>query len=437
MGMDKDNAADETASGEENSHSKKTLAAGMVGNVIEWYDFTLYGYLAVVISQLFFPHENPTVSLLATYGVFAAGFLMRPLGAALFGYLGDTLGRKPVLMLSVMMMVVPTLLLGILPTYADWGIWASICLVLIRLIQGISVGGEFSGSVTYLVETAPTAKRGFAGSWANMGSVTGMLLGAGTPALVIWVLGQPETNEWGWRLPFLFGGVIGLLALFLRHDLPEPAPTEKEIEGREGMHPIRRLLKEEPGVFIRMALFSISYGAVFYLPLVYLPTWLSLYTPIKLHEALFIVTLGMVVQLALIPSLAILSDRAIRRTHLLALVFLVIAVAAVPLFSWASDGLVWEAVVVFLVFSALIATPLAVAPTTYAEAFDRSHRLTGYSVSFNVGFAVGGGTAPLVATWLIAQSGDKFTPAIYLAALALLGVIVMIMTKDRSREPLR
>ncbi|MEO1193222.1 MAG: MFS transporter [Pseudomonadota bacterium] len=422
---------------DEQRHDKKALAAGMAGNVIEWYDFTLYGYLAVVISQLFFPHEDPAVSLLATYGVFAVGFFMRPLGAALFGYLGDTMGRKPVLIISVMMMVIPTLLLGMLPTYADWGIYASICLVLIRCIQGLSVGGEFSGSVTYLVETAPVGKRGFAGSWANMGSMVGMLLGAATPAVVIWILGQPEVNEWAWRIPFFFGAVLGLIALFLRHDLPEPTPTEKEVEAREGVHPFRLLLREEGKTFLKMCFFAASYGACFYLPLVYLPTWLALYTGIPLHQALFVVTLCMLVQLACILPFARFSDQGIRRTTFLALCFMVMTVTAVPLFVLAGGGAVWEAIVVLVIFAIFIAVPLAVAPSLFAEAFDRKHRLTGYSVSFNIGFAVGGGTAPFVATWLISETGERFAPAFYMAALALLGAIVMMNTRDRSREPLR
>ncbi|WP_163144066.1 MFS transporter, partial [Arhodomonas sp. KWT] len=192
------------------------LLAGFIGNVVEWYDFALYGYMAGILAGLFFPGDNPTASLIATYGVFAAGFIMRPLGSGVFGWLGDTIGRSRTMLVSVMMMALPTLLLGCLPTFETIGLWAPVLLVLVRIVQGLSVGGEFSSSVTYLVETADPGRRGFAGSWANTGSMFGMLLGAGVAALVTTVLAHETVLAWGWRLPFLFGGVLGTAAIVLR-----------------------------------------------------------------------------------------------------------------------------------------------------------------------------------------------------------------------------
>ncbi len=425
----------DTSTSKPAKQSKRTVAAGMVGNVIEWYDFGLYGFMAVIISNLFFPHEDKLVSLIGTYGIFAVGFLMRPLGAVVLGHLGDTIGRKPVLILSVVLMVLPTIVIGILPTYADWGIAATLALLAVRLVQGFSVGGEFSSSVTYLVETARDDRRGFVGSWANVGSVGGLLLGAGTPATVIWILGAAETNDWAWRLPFLFGGVIGVVALALRRGLPqeeEPPPKRKK-----GDHPIKRVLREEPRVLIKVMLFCASYGVIFYIPVVYLPTWMSLFTDIELHEALFIVTFAQIVQLPLIPLVGRLTDRVIRRTPFLAAVFGAMAVAAVPLFLLAGSGLVWLDVLVVTLFCILIVGPLGAAPATLSEAFDRGHRLTGYSLSFNLGIAVAGGTAPMIATALISATGWQLSPAVYLAAFAGLGCAAMLALRDRSREPLR
>jgi len=418
---------------------KKTIAAGAVGNVIEWYDFSLYGYMASIIATLFFPHENPTVSLIATYGVFAAGFLMRPLGAFVFGHLGDTVGRKAVLVISVLMMVLPTILLGILPTFETWGIWATICLVLIRLVQGLSVGGEFSGSATYLVETAPDGRRGFSGSWANIGALTGMLLGALTPAATIGILGEQTVDDWAWRIPFLLGGVIGVVALLMRRSLPEPddGADEEDIEKREGEHPLRTLMRDEPWVMLRTIIYTAGYGVLFYIPLVYLPTWLSLYTPIKLHEALFIATAAMGLQVFVIPFAGIVSDVVIKRKYLLAATFLTMAVVVVPLYTLAGHGELWQAITALLLFAALVGIPLGVTPALMAEAFDRNHRLTGYSVSFNVGFGVAGGTAPMIATWLISETGDKLTPAYYLIACAVISTVALLMMKDWSRQPLR
>jgi MHS family proline/betaine transporter-like MFS transporter len=189
------------------------IMAGFIGNVVEWYDFALYGYLAGVIAPVFFPTGDPTAGLIATYGIFAAGFLMRPLGAAVFGWFGDRYGRARTMQISVAMMALPTLLIGVLPTYAQVGMLAPLLLVLIRLLQGLSVGGEFSSSATYLVETAPDGKRGLTGSWANIGSMTGSLLGVAAAALVTNLFDPDTLSDWAWRLPFLGGALLGTTAI--------------------------------------------------------------------------------------------------------------------------------------------------------------------------------------------------------------------------------
>ncbi len=426
-----------TGKAEAETHSKRALAAGMAGNVIEWYDFTLYAYMAVIIADLFFPHHDRIASVLATFGVFAAGYFMRPLGGLVFGWLGDTLGRKPVLLISVLMMAGSSLLLGLLPTFADWGIWASAALVLLRLLQGLSVGGEFSGSVTYLAETAPPGKRGFATSFANTGGVVGMLLGAGVPALVIWLLGREETLAWGWRIPFLLGGAIGFFALLLRRGLPKALSEEESAKAREGAHPIKRLLRDEPGVALKVMLFCIGYGLLFFVPMVYLPTWLALYTSLSLHKALFFASLALIPQLILIPLLGRASDRLIRRTHLLALGAVVMAAALIPLYALAGGGRVWQVALVTFTFSALITMILGSAPAAISEAFDRWHRLTGYALSFNLGIAIGGGLAPLLGTWLISLTGDRLAAAYLGASGGLICLTSILSLKDRSREPLR
>ncbi|WP_462320566.1 MFS transporter [Halochromatium sp.] len=426
----------------------RPLLAGAVGNVIEWYDFSLYGYMAAVLSGLFFPHEDRLVSLIATYGVFAAGFLARPLGAFLFGHLGDRIGRKAVLVVSVLLMVLPTILLGLLPTYAQWGVWAAICLVGVRILQGLSVGGEFSGSATYLAETAAPGRRGFAASFANVGSMAGMLLGAVVPAVTLALLTDAEVEAWGWRIPFLLGGVIGLVALLLRQGLPEPEPAPgaedgpaahqaMPVSGAPPEAPIRSLLRHEPIATLRAILYAGGYGVAFYIPMVYMPTWLSIYTDIALHEALFIVTASMLLQALLIPLAGLASDRLMPRTLLLAWVFGLLALLVAPLYLLAGGGAEWQAIAALLVFAALLAIPLGVTPSLMAETFHRRHRLTGYSVSFNIGYGVAGGTAPMVATWLIHASGYKLAPAFYMVLCALVAVATLVSMKDWSRSALR
>ena len=179
------------------SATKKTLLAGAVGNVLEWYDFALYGYFAPVFAALFFPSNSPSVSLISAFGVFAVGFLARPLGAMLFGYWGDTLGRRNTLAWSILLMAVPTCLVGLLPTYETIGVIAPIALILCRFLQGLSVGGEFTGSATFLVEHASASQRGYVGSWAGFSAQIGALLGSGVGALVASNLGDDTLHQWG------------------------------------------------------------------------------------------------------------------------------------------------------------------------------------------------------------------------------------------------
>jgi MHS family proline/betaine transporter-like MFS transporter len=306
----------------------------------------------------------------------------------------------------------------------------------------LSVGGEFAGSVTYLIEMAPEDRRGFVTSWTNVGGQIGMLLGAGTPATVLFVMGSEGFHDWGWRIPFLFGGVLGAIALVLRSMLPEPDSTPTRPPGEDATPPrkelpLRRVFRVEPKVFFENMFYCMGYGVLFYITLVYLPTWLSVHTSMDLHEALFIITMVMIPQAIVVPVLALISDRQIRRTTMLVAAYFVGVVVAVPLFLWAADGDRLTVTVTATIFALLVAFPLAITPAMLAESFERGHRLTGYSVSFNTGIALGGGTAPLIATTLIHVSGDKFAPAYYLIFGCLLAAAALWVKKDRSREPLR
>ncbi|UWN51345.1 Proline/betaine transporter [Alcanivorax sp. ALC70] len=288
------------------------VMAGFIGNVVEWYDFALYGYMAGIIADLFFPGEDSIAALIATYGVFAAGFLMRPLGSVVFGWLGDTLGRSATMLLSVSMMALPTLLLGCLPVYDTIGLWAPLLLVLIRLVQGLSVGGEFSSSVTYLVETAPRSRRGLAGSWANTGTMVGMLLGSAVAALTTSLIAQETLLAWGWRVPFLLGGILGVTSILMRRHLPKSEEFQRHHQERPDTSPLRRALTENRLEMVQAVVFASAYGALFYLPLVYLPEWLNRFTGLPLDLALRINTFATVLLLVLIrcPAGSAITARA-------------------------------------------------------------------------------------------------------------------------------
>src|SRR5665213_429801 len=253
----------------------EALAAGAVGNLLEWYDFGLYGLFAPVLAPLFFPSADPLASLIGAYGGFALGFAVRPLGGAVLGHLGDRIGRGFVLIASVVLMGAATSAMALLPSYHRIGIAAPILLLLVRILQGFSVGGEFTGSVCYLVETAPPGRRGLAGSFANIGSTSGVLLAAGIAAATVTLAGDTPAREWAWRLPFLFGGVLALLAYLVRRRLIHSGPTPKIPASKDQPPPLRQALRQSPRAMVYAVLFTSGYGVVNYLTMVFLPTFAS------------------------------------------------------------------------------------------------------------------------------------------------------------------
>lgn len=415
----------------------KALLAGMIGNVLEWYDFALYGFLAVILADLFFPSgENELLALLSTYGVFAAGFLMRPIGAVMFGYIGDRVSKRRALTLSIVLMGASTLLLGLLPTYATIGIWAAVLLTALRLLQGLSVGGEFSTSVTYIVERAPKGMRGVMGSTANVGSIVGMLLGSGAAALATGLLPHEAMVSWGWRVPFLFGGVLGVFALFLQRWLPAA-----ELHKEEGRHtaesPLHMAFTRNRTEVILAFLMSLGYAVFFYMPMVYLPTYAVEFASISLDKALLVNTAATAFLIILIPLSGFLSDKYVRRRTILLWGFFAAAVLAYPAFYVIGAYGVAGLVIAQFVLAILVAIPLGSAPAMYVELFPKADRLTAYSLTYNFSLGIFGGTAPIIATWLVYATGFDLMPAIYLIATIVLSIIGLLLMKDRSREPLR
>jgi MHS family proline/betaine transporter-like MFS transporter len=413
--------------------------AGFIGNVVEWYDFALYGYLAGVIAPVFFPKGDPVAGLIATYGIFAAGFIARPFGAAVFGSFGDRYGRARAMQISVALMALPTLLLGLLPSYAAVGVLAPLLLVLVRILQGLSVGGEFSSSATYLVETAPLGKRGLTGSWANIGSMSGSLLGVGAAALATNVFNDADLMGWAWRLPFLGGALLGLLAVWIRRNLHSSERFRAHLEGRKDPSPLLEAFTTNRHETLLALAFAASYGTCYYLAFVYLPEWLSAQQLMSRSSALTINTLTMLVVIPAMPLTAVVGDIFLPRRTWIGLSMLFLALAAWPLHQWmlGSAGSL-ASVLSTHVFSFLfLAVPLGSGPALFVELFPERDRLSGYSVAFNLGLGVFGGITPMIATTLIATTGIVTAPAMYLTFAALLAVFALALMPDRSREVLR
>jgi MHS family proline/betaine transporter-like MFS transporter len=412
---------------------------GFIGNVVEWYDFALYGYLAGVIAPVFFPSGDPTAALIATYGIFAAGFLMRPLGAAFFGWFGDRHGRARTMQISVVMMALPTLLLGVLPTYSQVGLLAPVLLVVVRLLQGLSVGGEFSSSATYLVETAPDGKRGLTGSWANIGSMTGSLLGVAAAASVTGLFDADTLAAWAWRLPFLGGALLGTTAIVIRRNLHNSERFAAHHAARDTTSPLLEAFTTNRRETLLAVAFASAYGACFYLAFVYLPEWLSGQELMSRGTALAINTAMTVLVIPAMPLFAIVGDRFVPRRTWIAFAIGVLALAAWPLYAWmsASDGSTVSVVTAHAITFALLAVPLGSGPALFVEMFPESDRLSGYSVAFNIGVGVVGGTTPMIATSLIATTDIVTAPALYMTAAGAVAVATLAFVPDRSRSPLR
>lgn len=411
---------------------RRVVAAGISGNVLEWYDFAVYGYFAPIIAERFFPSDSPTASLLAAYGAFAAGFLMRPLGGFLFGHLGDRLGRRTTLILSVALMAGPTFLIGLLPDHADIGVAAAVLMIVMRMLQGLAVGGEYTTSVVYLVEQAPPDRRGYYGSWSLFGCIGGILLGSAVGAFVhtVWAA---EVHDWAWRLPFLAGLAVGLTGFILRRGLPESlADQDKETHKL----PLARAVGQEGRAMAKVIGISVVNAVAFYMIFIYITVFLERQVGLAAATALDINTVSMIAMLAMVPFFAHLSDR-IGRKPLLAVSAFGLLLLSYPLL-WVMHHP--DAMTIFLGqlgFSVLVGCYLAVQPTAMAEMFSPGVRCSGMAVAYNLTLGIVGGTTPMVCTYLIEKTGDDLFIAWYLMAAAVVSFAVVLTLKETAKAPLR
>jgi MFS transporter, MHS family, proline/betaine transporter len=260
----------------EEQAAKKAVTAGAIGNFVEWYDYSVYGFFATVIASQFFPSDDPVASLLATFAVFAVAFFMRPVGAFVFGHYGDTVGRRNTLAAAIILMGIATLTIGVLPSYAQIGVLAPILLVGARLLQGFSAGGEWSGSAAFMVEYAPENRRGLYGSWQQFSIVAGLLVGSGMGALLSVVLSEDALNAWGWRIPFILGMVVALVGLYLRLRI-EDTPAFRIIEEKEEVTeaPVKESFTAHGGESITAIGFTVAWTVAYYILLTYMPTYVS------------------------------------------------------------------------------------------------------------------------------------------------------------------
>lgn len=401
----------------------RDTAAGIVGNVLEWYDFAAFGFLAPYIAIAFFPSDNEFAGLIKTFAIFAVGYLMRPLGAILFGHIGDRVGRREALLLSVIMMIVPTILLGMLPTYAAVGITAPILLLLLRLIQGLSIGGEFTASATFVSELAPEGRKGLHASLTMLGAILGILLGSGVAMVLSDTLGEEAMTAWAWRLPFLMGIILGAVAFWMRRSMsssPEMSDIHAGKDDRE--HPLIDVLKNHRPAVLRLSSVVLMQGASFYVVFVWLSTYLKEIVEQPVSNPLLLNTIGLACLLPVIPLAGWLSDRFGRRA-LLMTAGIGILLCSWPLFIVFQQGEDGMILVGLVIFALLIGMAQGPTPAMMTELFPPEVRLTGIGIGYNVTLALFGGTAPLISTWLISATGTTIAPAFYLMAAAAISLV--------------
>jgi len=428
---------------------RRVITASGLGTVLEYFDYASYSYLATTLATVFFPTEDHSVALMSTFAVFALSFLVRPLGAFVWGILGDRVGRKRILATTILLMSGSTFLIGFLPGYASIGFAAPVLLLLLRMTQSFSAAGEYAGASTFIAEYAPDRNRGLLISVVPLGSAIGFLA-ASIMATVFYAVLPPESMQaWGWRIPFLVAGPVGLIGLYLRFRLEETpqfrAAMEKEkariAASRSGVVPTaspldrgRHVLAALPSMGKLLLVMSLNAGG-YYLLLSYIPTYLIEQEKMSEASSNLVVTIALVVYLAMVPAAAHLSDRLGRKRTLLisSVAFVLLSYPLMMLFSGASVVL---AVVVLLAFLAIFSLNDAVFPAFFTEMLSTRSRYVGFALPFNIGAMLFGGVAPYIGTWLIHATGNPQAPAFFLIGVAVLSLIGVLISRETARKPL-
>ena len=411
--------------------TRKAVYAAAIGNVLEWYDFGVYIFFAGTIAHNFFPADNPAAGLLSSLAVFGVGFLMRPLGGILIGRYGDTHGRRAALTLTILAMAFGTVMVGLLPGYASIGVAAPVLLVVARLIQGFSAGGEWGGSTAFMVEWAPAAQRGWYGSFQQASIAASLVLGSGTGALFTAILSPGALASWGWRIPFLLGIVLARVGGYLRRNVEETPAYRAAETARE---------PAAPGGFgagLRAFGFTIHWTVAFYILLSYMPTFTRQHGGMTAAQALSANTIGLLVLMVLIPPFGALSDRVGRKPLLLASCAF-FAVLTVPLFMviLGKPGF-GVLMLIQVLFDAAIALFSGAGPAAISEMFHTIGRSSWMTPAYALAVAIFGGFAPFIAAWLIAATGSPLAPAFYVIAAAVVSFIVIWRMPETAHEALR
>ncbi|MCP2260976.1 MFS transporter, MHS family, alpha-ketoglutarate permease [Streptoalloteichus tenebrarius] len=410
---------------------RRAILAGAVGNTVEWVDWAVYATFAPVFAQQFFAPGNETAALLSTLAVFAVGFVMRPIGGAVLGAYSDRHGRKKGLTLTISLMAGASLVIAVCPTYSQIGVLAPLVLLLARLVQGFSAGGEFGSSSAFLIESAARGRRAFAGSWQQVSVGAGALIASLLGTILNSALDEAQLHGWGWRLAFGIGGLLGLVGLWLRRSVHETEAFTR-IKDRPRRNPLVTMVRDHPRAALRVVGMTIAGTLIYYVWVTYMPTYAHLATGIPLREALLANTLAIVVFLVLLPFGGLLSDRIGRKPTMAAFA------GGFLLFSWPAFHFLaanfWSLLVIEIAGMVLIVGYSANCAVIMAEQFPAEVRTTGIGLPYALAVAVFGGTAPYVTTWMNAHHFGHLV-WVYVAVAALVGLAVYTtMPETKGKE---
>ncbi|MCX4726339.1 glycine betaine/L-proline transporter ProP [Streptomyces sp. NPDC090052] len=426
---------------------KRAVKAASLGNAMEWFDFGIYSYLAATIGRVFFPGGSSTVQLLASFATFAVAFLIRPVGGMVFGPMGDKIGRKKVLAMTMIMMAIGTFAIGVLPSYSAVGFWSPVLLIFFRLVQGFSTGGEYGGASTFIAEYAPDKRRGYFGSFLEFGTLAGYVGAAGLVTLMTTLVGSGGMDSWGWRVPFLVAGPLGLVGLYLRLRLDETPAfqrlTGENVGAGEAADAVETTAKGDlKAIFTdhwRALVLCIclvgAYNITDYMLLSYMPTYLSDELGYGDTHGLLILLGVMVVLMLVINQVGRLNDRFGRKPLLMAgmLGFLVLSL---PAFLLIRQGSIPAITIGMAMLGLSLVCMLGTMSAALPALFPTQVRYGSLSVGYNLSTSLFGGTTPFVITALITLAGTNLMPAFYAMGAALVGVIAVLCMKETAQQPL-
>lgn len=424
---------------------KKAITAAALGNAMEWFDFGVYGFVAFALGQVFFPGADPGIQMIAALATFSVPFLVRPLGGLFFGALGDKFGRQKVLSVTIIIMSVSTFCIGLIPGYATIGIWAPILLLLAKLAQGFSVGGEYTGAAIFVSEYSPDRKRGFLSSWLDFGSIAGFVLGAGVVILISSIVGEQNFLDWGWRIPFFVAAPLGLIGIYLRHALEETPTFQQHVDKIDSDS--RNNIAEPPKVSFREIFTKqwksliicvgivITTNVTYYMLLTYMPSYLSHSLHYSEDHGVLIIIAIMVGMLFVQPFIGMLSDK-IGRKPFIIVGSIGLFILAIPSFILINSGVIGLIFCGLLILAVLLNCFIGVMASTLPAMFPTNIRYSALAIAFNISIMVAGIT-PTFAAWLVESTQNLYMPAYYLMIVSVIGLVTGVFMKETANKPLK